>query len=92
MEVENGCISSITLLSFRGPIFHFHIFHDYGRKGVYPGPKKHKKQNTKTWRDITLSHHDVSFSAEGIKGKFSNSGSYLATASTWRNHRSFRGH
>ena len=30
MEVENGCPSNISLLSFR-VIFHFH---DYGRKGI----------------------------------------------------------
>ena len=29
MEVENGCISNISFLSF-GVVFHFH---DYGRKG-----------------------------------------------------------
>ena len=31
MEVENGCISNIRVLSFR-VMFHFH---DYGRKGIY---------------------------------------------------------
>ncbi len=33
MEVENGGLEMETKVIFQAPIFHFHDYDDYGRKG-----------------------------------------------------------